>query len=853
MKSKQNDSKAKLKSYHMILISSLLCVIFILNSNYVNEKRAAIRLEKKQDSIFNQLISKRSLEETVINNKGTEDMKESDKVCERGSDELKSYYKTGDLSKIELDDKEIKCEDKDKDYMKALIDLVEKYVNNNETNSDGTKKNSKFSIEEDKENIIKYLKHILPLLIFFLIGILSLIGWLICCFCNCCNCCCCCCCKKPGCKIPCFIFTYIFYLLAIAACIYGFSKSNKIFKGLSDTECSFLKLLEQVSEGEVKTTEPKWIGVNKINELLKNLSAQINSTKETALEDLHDKKSEISTKNQTFNTQLNAFDDYCYNDGAYPDDYTKEFNDIHLSSYEGKKYVLDIIKLVGHKDSETGKYPNATFLYLLNREYSEISSRTDGYVETSENSFKDILNENSAEVMNTLNKAEKNLNKLKDPFDKINNKIGEKIYDYSESIDKYGKLTVKLLFFILILINVALAILLLLICLCSFKACTSCCCCRCFCKFFTHLLWNILALMMFFSFFVGSSLALVGKVGDDAMSLVSYILSEENFDSENPFLLNELGDAKKYLNICLHGNGSLESEFDLGDSLNSIENIDEVLLGLDNVTQTFKNIVENLPSIKDFYSQIKARTDYTTDEFGLLGVTDPGTNIILSIILPLFNGNISASGKTESWGIDETSNTCESGIDTLAEGNNKFHISKCKPIDRDWIAALEPDSEIKNYAKMISEIVDKVRKLNDDESTDSFKGKLKNLNDSYYDYMDSYIQMVDFLKDTIGGLIGQIRNTVGSGSFFSFLNGKFIGTNIKIILKYLQYSLGEDIYNVGICLIIVGCSLILSISSTILLIVIINVVLEKNIKEERNNVAVREKDFHNSEERKLKY
>ena len=359
--------------------------------------------------------------------------------------------------------------------------------------------------------------------------------------------------------------------------------------------------------------------------------------------------------------------------------------------------------------------------------------------------------------------------------------------------------------------------------------------------------------MMFFSFFVGSSLALVGKVGDDAMSLVSYILSEENFDSENPFLLNELGDAKKYLNICLHGNGSLESEFDLGDSLNSIENIDEVLLGLDNVTQRFNDIIENLPSIKEFYSQIKARTDYTTDEFGLLGVTDPGTNIILRIILQSFNGNISASGKTESWGIDETSNTCESGIDTLAEGNNKFHISKCKPIDRDWIAALEPDSEIKDYAKIISEIVDKVRKLNDGESTDSFKGKLKNLNDSYYDYMDSYIQMVDFLKDTIGGLIGQIRNTVGSGSFFSFLNGKFIGTNIKIILKYLQYSLGEDIYNVGICLIIVGCSLILSISSTILLIVIINVVLEKNIKEERNNVAVREKDFHNSEERKLKY
>ena len=47
MKSKQYDSKAKLKSYHIILISCFLCLIFILNSNYVNEKRTAVKLEKE--------------------------------------------------------------------------------------------------------------------------------------------------------------------------------------------------------------------------------------------------------------------------------------------------------------------------------------------------------------------------------------------------------------------------------------------------------------------------------------------------------------------------------------------------------------------------------------------------------------------------------------------------------------------------------------------------------------------------------------------------------------------------------------------------------------------------------------
>ena len=95
--------------------------------------------------------------------------------------------------------------------------------------------------------------------------------------------------------------------------------------------------------------------------------------------------------------------------------------------------------------------------------------------------------------------------------------------------------------------------------------------------------------------------------------------------------------------------------------------------------------------------------------------------------------------------------------------------------------------------------------------------------------------MLHFLNETIGALIGEIRETVGEGQIFSVLNGKFIGTNMKIILKYLKSSLGEDLYTVGVCLILVGCSLILSISSTILLIIIINVALNQNQVEQQHN------------------
>ena len=58
---------------------------------------------------------------------------------------------------------------------------------------------------------------------------------------------------------------------------------------------------------------------------------------------------------------------------------------------------------------------------------------------------------------------------------------------------------------------------------------------------------------------------------------------------------------------------------------------------------------------------------------------------------------------------------------------------------------------------------------------------------------------------------------------------------MKIILKYLKEALGNDFYTVGVCLILVGCSLILAISSTILLIIIINIDIAKKKEEIKNN------------------
>ena len=163
--------------------------------------------------------------------------------------------------------------------MKALINIIKNALGSDsddkERDSEEGNTNSEMrhllSISELKDDI-NYGKHLLPILIFFVLGILSLPAWPICCFCTCCNCCCCCCCKKPGCKIPCFIFTYIFYALSVAICIYGLTQTNKIFVGIADTECSMLRFFEQILEGEIRNSTPRWPGIEGIDGILSDIN-----------------------------------------------------------------------------------------------------------------------------------------------------------------------------------------------------------------------------------------------------------------------------------------------------------------------------------------------------------------------------------------------------------------------------------------------------------------------------------------------------------------------------------------------------------------------------------------------------
>ncbi len=829
MSKEQKQFKEKLKPFHFILLSCFLVSVMLLNSNYVNNQREAIKSEKRSEELFFKLIQKRKLENTDENTK---------EVCSRASDTLNEYYKTGDLSEIDLDDKPIECEDKDKSYMQTLIDLVREYADDD--SSDSSNEGSGENISNDRlrnlkgelntDKLIDYLMRVLPFVIFLVFSILAIFGWIICCICCCCDCCCCCCCKKEGsnCKTICFIFTYVFYALVVAVSIYGLTQSKKIFVGLANTECSMLKFFGQVLDGEIKEERPKWAGISGIKTLLNDLIDTITRLRSDSYSSLERGINDIESKKIDFNRQMENAGKAFFTDGtysSYKSNYKRDYNSLGIEGYPLEDvYVLDIVKKFGKK--ETNGYTEESQLYYWNEEYSIFAENADEYLNTAKEGFDDILENSFDDVKKALDDGKNNLDEITKPFTDAENEIGDILADYSGSIDEYGKLAVTLVFSVLMVMNIALGVLIILIYLFSSQTCADCCCIRCLFKTCTHVLWNVLSLMLILSFLIGSLLGLIGTIGGDAMSLVSYIMSEENFNSAHPLILNKIDEnALKYIKRCIHGDGDISQELNLGDSLKSFGKINDVEGNITTAIQNFTTIKEQCITYTLLTEKLEkeASIDGETLLLSVQGENERRNIILYKSFLEQINNEADNNNR---WDVTSTNElTCGQSLPS----GESYHPKYCQPYEKRGTQ----NDKFKKYSQVLKDIDDMVIYANDETKTDSVISVIKNLKTQYEIYLSGYTNVLQDFLDIIHSITELVRVYAGDDDAFSFLNGKFIGTNLKIILKYLKYSLGVDLYTVGVCLIVVGCSLTLSISSTILLIVLINIELKKNQEMKR--------------------
>ena len=180
----------------------------------------------------------------------------------------------------------------------------------------------------------------LPIIFFFIVSIAAIPGWFICIGCCCCKCCCYCCCKQPQCRLPFFIIVTILNIVIIITSLMGLIKTNDIFIGLTNTECSLLRFINEILEGESKNVLPKWGGVSSIINIFDNTVTQINEIARDS-----STKTNIETKKDSYVTTKkdfkNSLIDICNNIKG-------DSNYLYSTNY-----ILDIAKKFGKYETET--------------------------------------------------------------------------------------------------------------------------------------------------------------------------------------------------------------------------------------------------------------------------------------------------------------------------------------------------------------------------------------------------------------------------------------------------------------------------------------------------------------------
>ena len=797
-------SSSYIKNIFIISISCLTFAFFILNTS--KGKNLTYKIKTN--------LLPRTLQENQ------QPQQKETKICEKTSTKLKEYFETGDKTILGLE--EDNTEKYDAYYIEALINIVKYYYQKKEKKQET---NTRLLGNEDTDDeisngymkyLLKYAYHILPLLVCLGIGILSLPGWAVCCCCVCCKCKCCVC-KVPKCKTPSIVLALISYVIVALISFYALVEQNKLFSGLADIECSVLRFTDNVLEGETNKFPPFWAGIGEISNILREFKVKTEELQGNGVVNVLNNKKGISDgKKDTFENQLSTGSNIIYADPNYQ------------KNYGDKDYQLDIAKMFGKYDKNTGTTTaeNSVCQLWLN-EYDKITTGAAENMAKVDTSFNAIFTGSS---VSDFDESLTKMDEIKTEFNSLKNLISDQIMAKADNIDKIGNLVYTLFFTLLMVFCAAIVVFMLLLCCCSGELCTNLSCFQCFCKFFLHFFWNLMALIMFILFMGGCLFTISGTLGDDLVNVVSFLTSEDNLGADKNTII--LGNVKQYLNQCFNHEGKILSELQLSDDdMEYFENLKSAQLELEELKNQFNDKLYKFV-YSEYKEELEQRIDYNTEELELVSKNDENISPIKFVsLLNTINNYADTSNKNENWDITSTSpNTCDTTNKDEGEHQNKiiYHPKKCYPTIKTWSS----DSDLtdaKNKLNSFKEIIDKA-KSNDASSINTI---LNDLGDKYQEFLESEIETLGFYIDNISTLTNLSKNyTSEDDELFSFMNCKFIKDNVDVILYYLKHSFQNDIYEIGVYLLIASFAMPFGISFTILLIMIANDEIETNKEKE---------------------
>ena len=736
-----------------------------------------------------------------------------EQLCKDGTQEVYDFFykSSNDIEEEKYNDKE--------NYIQSLINLI-----------DGN--------GEKNQAIKDYIKHIFPFLFFLVVGLLSIVGWIICIFCCLCKCCCCCCCKNKCCKGICFLFSLGLYGVTVICAIYGLAVAKTLFKGFNATSCSLMKFVYDVIDGQSVEKKPKWIGVSGVQGILQQTSYQISNNLQDSSANIQTKKVILDNSFNDWKTSYLPAADTCVN---------SKFIEWHGYGLEyPPKPSPSYYKLVPSYVTSYGPYTDSgTTLNGVHQEFSAIKDVID---EAFLNIQDTIANE---DFTSTLTDASDQIQDLHDQFDKLSNDIIDPWYKYQEKVNTLGNKAFYAVFALMAALVTGLGALVFLFIM------NKCKMLGCVLKLLIHILWNISAILMILSFILGSIFGIIGVVGKDLVSVLHFIMSKDNLNSNEPKVLKS-GNAKKYIDICINGDGNLIDEL-IGDSGNKMDD----LLKIKNDVDNYKNQLnqhETSLVIELFEQNFNNwRNKYLSVPFKI----DEGIFQIDKIFSEInaylkkdnqISGNPSSSciKIDEVWGTIDNSNgyTKASPSNTILTEYSKHSIN----IYDSWISSYftyrydsvcsieipsssgsykQAKDEAPGYYNSFTEIktgVNSILTYIEETCDDSLNTEYTSINHEMSDILTEINNVINPIYDIFSGLLGP------KGGLKTMLNCTFINYDLKIVLKQLYNGLGKNFYNIGTVMVLSSTCLAFGICFTLL---IINIQKPKDSDSSTNNTTNR--------------
>ena len=805
MKSSNNNSK-----YILFTTTFLILTYICINTSY------KFTLELKKDILD---IKSKSLKgRKLLTNE------DSNRVCEKASQEVKEYFETGTNPP-----KETQFDD-EKPHIQALIQLI-----------DGN--------GSAMEVVKKYIMTVLPIVLFLVLVPITLILWPVCIICCICNCCCCCCCKGKCCQTCSFFVAVAAFGLVIILCTVQIATSNNIFNNLRTTSCTVFKLITEAVEGQPKSMPlPKWEGIEGLKGIINEMSQAVDEASETAKDDFAEAQAELDESVEKWEELMNDDDVnqiqgsyFSYTDysciGNLPEDYN------YITPY--------FIKTYGPVET-----PN-TQLYYANLQFDTVTINARNSIEDASQKMDKALKEG---VSTQLIDVENKIDDFGSKFNELSEKFGDKLLKYGDEVDMYGRKYNKLVFSIIMGLCAILLGLIILNCI-------MCCPLACLIRILIHVFWNIMYLLAIISFILGTVTGLLGIIGKDGSSIVHYTISQKNLESEKPFLLGT-GDISNYINTCVNGDGNLKEAFDVGEIM---DDLDELYKIKDTINEYRKTIKENNTLFTVEYMEgfsngrnILPMAYYQKDTDGTYDLFTKIENAL--IILNQQTKNNNDDKLDDLWDCKEEDNDgyiYKKKPETVTDFHDITNVKKFLLSLNDGWDSNDMDTiygqftsikeTIKNCMKTLNDVQTEMKILYGDPSTIGTLSYMnKQLDAQYKKVLNTISDTLDTTIDVIDPLYQVLNQHLGSdSSLYDILNCNFLGNNIKVLLSEMHSGFGKNFYNFGFIMGVIGLSTIIGVYCTILTISIGNTLRKKEKKEEGKSEISSKGESQNSESKKL--